>query len=190
MVRTNILTLLFLCLFLSNLDAQTASINNDFSFSELDSDASEFLVNDSLNNLIFDKNIPSCELPEGIGIEEKKNDLIVFWDNPLGDQFEIDVKVNDGSRSDEIRTTKSNNLIIKNTSRNSISEILIRRVCDDKDVKIYSDWVDVVSYSSGICQLYKCKDILPYFQYVVEESSSNTNTTYKKQWKMIAPASV
>lgn len=186
MIRINILTYLFLCLFLNNSYGQTVSNNNNYTFDDLD-DMSEYLVKDSFDYLFHTLNIPSCEAPEGISVQEKNKNLLISWDNPNDDYFEIEIQVKDDTRSNERLNSKSDNVLLTNISRNAIKQILIRRVCVDTDVTFYSEWETVISASPTICAYNECKDILPFLTYFAEEETINNTTSIHKSWKMTAP---
>ncbi len=176
-----------ICLIFTGISKSQMTSNNGFSLESL-------YNNDSIENSdtesefdLSDKNIPECELPTGISISDKKGSIIINWENPNNDVFEISVKKTFSLRSDDIVKSNKSSVEIKNVSRSEIDHIYLRRVCNDYGKMIYSEWVEVLQSSNGPCQFEDCENILNWFTYSVETQSTSTTSGIKKQWRIVAP---
>ncbi|MDF1699372.1 MAG: thrombospondin type 3 repeat-containing protein, partial [Saprospiraceae bacterium] len=167
--------------------AQEASITSDY-YKEISHDPLSEIFSLSTRDIGLLKEIPECDLPTGLSVAEKKNSIVINWENPYQDDFEINVKRTGSSRNEDIVKSNKSSLEIENAQRNDIDHIYIRRVCKDYGKIIQSDWLEVLQSINGPCQVGECQEILSWFTYSFEEPSSTINNDGRKEWKIVAPS--
>ena len=166
--------------------SQSASVGDDLDiFLDSNRDNQSF-YHDTIENTTF-KRMPDCEPPTGISIIEKGKSILLEFDNPFHDEFEIDVKSQNRFNGNLLTSDKS--IVIPNTRRKDIDHIYIRRICDDYGRNVTSEWVEVMQSGAGPCVLSSCSEILSYFIFDVETMTTSTGTNIHKNWELIVPPS-